>query len=194
MKMVAGSVVAALAASVCCLGPVVAAAIGAGALGAASTQFEPYRPWLLGLTALLLGAAFATTYRRTRACADRGCAPSARPAGRIVLWIAVVLVGLLTAFPYYADWLVREEVGGPAQVVSPQARVVTLNVPEMDCAGCEVGVRVAAGKVDGVTEVKTSSDTRTAEVSFDALKTNAEAIGNAITRGTGFKTSPGLLP
>ena len=48
MKAVVASVVVAAAASVCCIGPVVAAVLGAGVLGAASTRFEPYRPWFLG--------------------------------------------------------------------------------------------------------------------------------------------------
>lgn len=67
-------------------------------------------------------------------------------------------------------------------------QVVTLKVPEMDCAGCEVAVTIAARKVDGVKNVKTNSDARTAEVTFDPSKTNAEAIANAITKRTGFKT------
>lgn len=107
MKTVVGSVVAAVAASVCCVGPVVAAAIGAGALGAASMRLEPYRPWFLGLTVILLGAAFMTTYRREPAtCADGSCAPSSRRTAKIVLWAAVVLAGLLAAFPYYVKWLI----------------------------------------------------------------------------------------
>ncbi len=66
-------------------------------------------------------------------------------------------------------------------------RVVTLNVPDMDCAGCEVGIKIAAGKVNGVKDVKTNSDTRTAAVTYDASKTNPEAIARAITKSTGFK-------
>ena len=107
MKAVVASVVAATAASVCCIGPVVAAVLGAGALGAASKRFEPYRPWLLGLTVVLLGMAFATTYRREpAACGDGSCASSSRRTAKIVLWVAVVLVGMLAAFPYYLEWFV----------------------------------------------------------------------------------------
>ena len=107
MKAVVGAVVSGVAASVCCIGPVLAAAIGAGALGAASTRVEPYRPWLLGLTAVLLGMAFVGTYRRQPAeCSDGSCAPSSQRTARIVLWMAVVLVGLLATFPYYVKWLV----------------------------------------------------------------------------------------
>lgn len=77
-----------------------------------------------------------------------------------------------------------------AQNQKPESstQVVTLKVPDMDCGGCEIGVKIAASKVDGVKDVKTSSDTRTADVRFDPSKTNAEAIANAITKATGFKT------
>ena len=74
-----------------------------------------------------------------------------------------------------------------AQVATHQLEVVTLNVPDMFCAGCEVGVKIAANKIEGVKEVKTDSDKRTADVTFDPLKTTAQAIATAITKGTGFK-------
>lgn len=106
MKAVVASVVAATAASVCCIGPVVAAVLGAGALGAASTRFEPYRPWLLGLTMILLGIGFVSAYRRQPECADDTCAPPTRRRAKIVLWIAVVVAGWLAAFPYYMKWFV----------------------------------------------------------------------------------------
>ena len=75
-----------------------------------------------------------------------------------------------------------------AQAITANSQIVTLKIPKMDCAGCEVGVRIAAGKVDGVTGVKTDSDARSAEVTFDPSKTTAEAIASAITKGTGFDT------
>lgn len=107
MKAVVGSVVAAVAASACCLGPVVFSLVGAGALGAASMRLEPYRPWFLGLTAMLLGMGFVATYRRqSAACSEGTCAPSSRRTARIVLWLAVVFVGLLATFPYYVKWLI----------------------------------------------------------------------------------------
>ena len=78
-----------------------------------------------------------------------------------------------------------------AQNQQPQkpnsTRLVTLKVPDMDCAGCEVGIKIAAGKVNGVKDVKTNSETRTAAVTFDPSKTNPEAIASAITKSTGFK-------
>ena len=104
MKTVVASVVAAAASSVCCIGPVVAAALGAGALGAASTRMEPYRPWFLGVTMVLLGIGFVSAYRREPECADDTCAPTSRRSAKIILWITVGVVGLLAGFPYYMRW------------------------------------------------------------------------------------------
>lgn len=106
MRTVIGSVVAATAASACCLGPVVLSLVGAGALGAAATRLEPYRPYFIGLTVVLLGAAFFATYRPGRAtCGPDGCAPASRRTAKIVLWLVTVVVVLLVAFPYYVNFL-----------------------------------------------------------------------------------------
>ena len=75
-----------------------------------------------------------------------------------------------------------------AQLATHQLEVVTLKVPDMFCAGCEVGVKIAANRIEGVKDVKTDADTRTADVTFDPSKTTAQAIAAAITKGTGFKT------
>jgi len=106
MKAVVASVASAMAASACCIGPVVAAVLGAGAIGAASTRLEPYRPWLLGLTVMLLGVGFRSAYRREPECVDDTCTPTSRGTARVVLWVSVVVVGLLAAFPYYMKWFV----------------------------------------------------------------------------------------
>src|SRR6266853_548096 len=94
-KMTAlGSVVAALAASICCIGPLVAALLGVGSLAAAS-GLQKWRPVLLGVTFALLAVAWYLTYRKpkTEACGE-GAACAAMPAGKggkLVRWTATVL-------------------------------------------------------------------------------------------------------
>lgn len=58
MKSGLGAVLAAIAASACCLGPVAFTALGSGALAAASTNLAVVRPFFLTLSLLLLGAGF----------------------------------------------------------------------------------------------------------------------------------------
>ena len=101
-----GALVAGLAASACCLGPLVLAIVGIG--GAASALvLEPYRPYLLVLTAGFLGLAFYLTYRRPAACGPgEACEmPKANRAGRILLWLVTLVVVLAATFPYYSRYL-----------------------------------------------------------------------------------------
>lgn len=104
----AGSVGTAIAASVCCIGPLVLALLGLGA-GALLLRFAPYRPYFLAASALLLGAAFYLTYRRptTEECEPgKACArPAIRTAQKMVLWIAAVILMLAAASPYLAESL-----------------------------------------------------------------------------------------
>lgn len=119
-----GAVVAATAASACCLGPLVFAALG---LGGAGMWFalEPYRPVLALATVALLALGFVQTYGPlprvgvaassgeplTRALdggADVSCdcpTPTARRAGAGMLWLVTVVALLALAFPYLASFL-----------------------------------------------------------------------------------------
>ncbi len=95
-----GSVLSALLASLCCIGPVVFALIGAGSLGFAAA-FEPYRPYLLALTLLFLGTAFYFTYRKREIqCEDGTCkVKSADKWHKIFLWIAAAFAVIFMFFP-----------------------------------------------------------------------------------------------
>lgn len=106
MKTVIGSIAAAVAASACCLGPVL---VGAGALGAASVRLEPLRPAFLACTGVLVLAGFYVTYRwPSEAACGRGgaCTPASNRRARVLLWAATIIVILLVTFPYYVNWLV----------------------------------------------------------------------------------------
>ena len=104
----AGAVGSAVAASICCFGPLVLAVLGLGG-GALLLKLEPYRPYSLAAAAVFLGAAFFLAYRRgpEEECSPgSSCAvPSNRRRQRIVLWIVTAFVVLAAAFPYYSKWL-----------------------------------------------------------------------------------------
>jgi len=98
------SLIAALAASLCCILPIIFAVAGAGIVGA-SAFFAAWRPYLLGLTFLLLGIGFYFAYRKPERACEPGSAcaiPSVNRKGRIGLWIATAFVILFAAFPYYS--------------------------------------------------------------------------------------------
>ena len=86
--------IAAIASSIatisCCLPLGFAAALGAGA---ASALFTTLRPWLLGLSVVLLGFGF-WQQRQAKTCSVRG-----RVIGNLFLWFAVVVVIAMVLFP-----------------------------------------------------------------------------------------------
>ncbi len=109
---IGGAVAAAFASSLCCLGPLLFAALGVGGAGLL-VKLEAYRPYLAALTLALLGAGFYLTYRRPRlapATAAEGPAcdcelPRANRFGRVMLWVAATFVAGFLAFPYLAQIL-----------------------------------------------------------------------------------------
>ena len=79
-----------IATMACCLPIGFAAALGTGA---ASAFFVKFRPWLLGLSVLLVGVGFWQQYR-AKQCAARGGV-----IGTVLLWAAVVVVLGMVLFP-----------------------------------------------------------------------------------------------
>ena len=105
----AGGVLGAVAASSCCIVPLVLFGFGvSGAWIGNLTALAPYQPIFVAVTLGFLAGGFWTMYRKPRAAATNGsrCAPpAARRFVEIVLWSAAVLVAAAMAFPYVAPWL-----------------------------------------------------------------------------------------
>lgn len=100
----AAGVLAALGASACCAGPLILLSLGIGGGWAARLiAFEPYSPFLRGLTLLFLGLAFYKLYVRPRACVQAEACATARVIRnqRIIFWAVAVPVTLLLMFPFF---------------------------------------------------------------------------------------------
>lgn len=101
----AGGVLGALAASSCCIAPLVLFTLGIGGAWIGNlTALEPYQPIFFAATAGFLGGGYYLVYRRPKVvCIDGTCAPVL--PSRIVkaaLWAATVLVLAAVAFRYLA--------------------------------------------------------------------------------------------
>lgn len=96
------SALAALGASVCCVGPLVLLSLGiSGAWIGHLTAMEPYRPYFIALTLAFLGLAFRRLYLIPAAC-EPGTScfdPRTRRRQRLVFWIVAVLLLALLAVP-----------------------------------------------------------------------------------------------
>jgi len=95
---------AAIGASVCCIGPLVLLALGIGGTWISYlTAFEPYQPIFITITLVFLFLSFRKLYILPRQCADGdSCAlTSVLRNQRIIFWLVTVLLIALLTFPYY---------------------------------------------------------------------------------------------
>jgi hypothetical protein len=85
-----GAILSSLASLSCCVPLGFPAALGAGA---ASAFLTTLRPWLLGLSVVLIGLGFWQQRRATQ------CALKGRVVGQVLLWVAVAVVLGMILFP-----------------------------------------------------------------------------------------------
>src|SRR5258708_25309726 len=134
-----GSVLAAIAASLCCIGPLVAVLLGASGF-AASAVFEKWRPVFLGVTFTLLALAWYLTYRKLKAVCEAGSACATKPVAKwnkVVLWFATGVVLVTATFPSLSSAIVRgAQSNAPVVVADENSAVLKVKIPSMDCAGC----------------------------------------------------------
>ncbi|MBT2333216.1 mercury transporter MerT [Variovorax paradoxus] len=102
-----GAALAAIGASICCVGPLVLLALGVGGTWVGNlTAMAPYRPVFIGLTLLFLGLTFRRLYLVHPVCVPG--APCADPVmvkrQRITFWVAVGLLSGLLAVPQLAQF------------------------------------------------------------------------------------------
>jgi mercuric ion transport protein len=189
-----GSALSAVAASLCCIGPLVAVMIGASGFAAAGL-FAPWRPLFLTATVILLAAAWYLTYRSPKEdhCSRERCQRSAVAKwNKVVLWLATGLVIAIAAFPTYSGAAARLLVPvGTSESDPNQVKLATLQVsiPSMDCMACEAGIEAKLKKQNGIQSAQVDFATKTAVIHFDPGKLSPEKV-SALIDETGFKAEP----
>ncbi len=101
-----GGVLGALAASSCCLLPLVLFSVGVGGAWIGNlTVLAPYQPVFAAFTIAVLGVGFWRVYGPRRACAEgEACArPMPNRSVKAGLWLATALIAVALAFPYLAS-------------------------------------------------------------------------------------------
>lgn len=187
-----GSILAAVTASLCCIGPLVAVALGAGGF-AASAVFEKWRPVFLGVTFALIALAWYFTYRKPKAVCEEGSICATKPVSKlnkVVLWFATGVVLVTAAFPSLSSAILRgTQSNAPIAVTDANSAVLKVKIPSMDCAACALNIQTILKKQAGVQQAQVNFDTKEAAVQYDATKITPEKIITAIDQ-TGFKAEP----
>ncbi len=210
-----GAIVAAFAASLCCIAPLVFVLLGMGSLGMAAI-FEPFRPYLMGGAVLLLALGYYWIYFKSEKSAS--CAPGeaceTKPvsrASRLGLWFATFAVILFALTPYITasmanrigtkepiivkgddDCCLPNKTSKTNNAASTDNQLpanlkrVTFTVTGMTCVTCEPAIRIALEKTAGVKRADVSYERGNAIVDYDPNETNPEKLRDVIN-GTGYK-------
>lgn len=183
-----GGVLAGIAASLCCIGPLLSLTLGLGSF-AASAWFAQWRAVFLGITFVLLGLAWYFTYRRPKAdCADGSCARPPGKVARLSLWLGTLVA--LAAAVYPSLPAANHQIN--AAVVAASDAKLTVLVPSMDCPPCAKGIEASLSRAPGVKQAAVDYDTKTAVLIYDPAVTSRDQL-LALIDANGFPAERSTL-
>ena len=184
-------ILAAIAASLCCITPLLAFLGGASGLASSFSWVEPYRPYLIGLTVLVFAIAWYQKIKSLKQI-DCDCEADNKKSfwqSKLFLGIVTVIATLLLAFPFYAKIFYPKPQETKVIVVDKNnIQTVQLNISGMDCEGCTAHINSKLSKVNGVIEANTSYKNANAIVKFNNSKISIDSIAKAVN-SIGYKVT-----
>lgn len=196
-KLIGTSLLTAIAASLCCMTPVLALIAGTSGIASTFSWIEPFRPYLIGLTILVLGFAWYQKLKPQKEI-DCECETDDLPAGKAgktkfiqsktFLGIVTAFAIVMLAFPYYSGIFYPNTDKQIIVVDESDIKTTEFKISGMTCASCEEHVNHEVNKLNGIISSKASYENRNAIIEFDKTKTNETEIEKAIN-STGYKVT-----
>ena len=189
-KLIGTGLLTAIAASLCCITPVLALIAGTSGLASTFYWLEPFRPYFIGLTILVLGFAWYQKLKPKKQI-DCTCETEEKPKfiqSKMFLGIVTAFAIVMLAFPYYAHIFYPKTEKQIIVVDKSNVQTVEFSISGMTCAGCEEHVNHEVNKLSGIIKSTVSYENGNAIVEFDNSKTNIAEIEKAIN-GTGYSVT-----
>ena len=188
VKLIGTGIFSAIAASLCCITPVLALIAGSGSIASSFSWIEPARPYLIGITVAILGFAWYQKLK-PRAKDDCGCAVDEKPKffqSKTFLLIVTLFAALMISFPSYAKFFFPKNEKTVIEAEKANIQIVELAIKGMSCEACEAEVNHEIYKLPGILESTVSYKNKNAIVKFDVSKTTVKKITDAIN-ATGYE-------
>lgn len=185
-KIAGVGLLTAIAASLCCITPVIALVAGTSGMASTFSWMEPARPYLIGFTILTLGFAWYQKLKPQKEV-DCNCETDEKKSfmqSKLFLVIITVFAAVMLTFPYYSHVFYDNEVSGTS-INAEHAQKSEFTIDGMTCESCEEHVTHEILQLEGIGTVDVSYDKGNAVVEFDKNKTNENEITKAIN-STGY--------
>jgi len=185
-KAIIGSgIVAAIASSLCCIVPLLA--LIAGGVGAATNLSwpEPFRPYLIGFTILVLGFAWYQKLKPQKDC----CINQKTNFMETKSFLTIVTIFALSmlSFPSFSGNFYNNT---PIEhsAITDSSKVV-LNIEGMTCGGCESQINSVLNKTEGVISCNASYKDASVTIIYDKEVTDSDGLIKIISKKTRFNVT-----
>ena len=189
-KLIGAGLLTAITASLCCITPVLALIAGTSGIASTFSWIEPFRPYLIGLTILVLGFAWYQKIKPQKEI-DCECETDEKPKfiqSKKFLGIVTVFAIVMLGFPYYSGIFYPNTEKQVIVVDKSDIKTTEFKISGMTCASCEEHVNHEVNKLNGIVNSKASYENGNAIIGYDKSKTNAMEIERAIN-STGYKVT-----
>lgn len=189
-KLIGAGLLTAIAASLCCITPVLALVAGTSGLASTFSWLEPFRPYFIGLTILVLGFAWYQKLKPKKQI-DCNCETEEKPKfiqSKMFLGIVTAFAIVMLAFPYYSSIFYPKKEKQIIVVDKSNIKKVEFTISGMTCESCGEHVNHEVNKLTGIISSNASYENGNAIVEFDNSKTNISEIEKAIN-STGYSVA-----
>ncbi len=193
-KILFTGILTAIGASLCCVMPVLAIVSGASGLASTFSWMEPFRPYLIGLTILVLAYAWYNKLKPQNEV-DCGCdeaSSSSFTKGKTFLGLVTFFAIAMLAFPYYSFLFFQDEPTKTIVVQSHHIQTLKVDIEGMTCDACEQHVNHAVNQLEGIVQIQTSYKEANSNIQFDSSRVDIKDILTAI-ESTGYKTTQSTI-
>ncbi len=187
-KIIGIGLFSAVTASMCCITPVLALLAGTSGMASSFSWLEPFRPYFIGITVLMLGFAW---FKKVKPSKDVSCACDTNKKWKFIetksfLALISVFAIMMILFPSYADVFYPRSNKEVVVIRESNIKTAEFEIEGMTCNSCAEHVKFEVNKLEGVINASASYENKNAIVQFDNSKATLSQIKNAIN-GTGYK-------
>src|SRR5437879_1618121 len=184
MKAKPAGILSTLLASICCVGPLLLVAIGLGSGAAFVGRYHWF--FLIGGMAVLTWA--WAKYLREKTVCD--CEHKAMGGQRSAIVTLLITTALVIGFAglNISRYVFGSVPPGAESRLPNGLSCVVLSVDGLSCVACEIPVRHALRRIDGVKAIYVRAGTKTATGEYEPVKKTPEQLVAAIN-STGYRAS-----
>jgi copper chaperone CopZ len=187
-KLISTTIIAATVASLCCITPILALIAGTTGFASTFSWIEPFRPYLIAFTILVLLLAWYQKFKSQKQEIDCDCEEERAKVinSKKFLLFVTLFAGLMLSFPYYSQIFYPNTSKVVDYVKESNISEVEYNIKGMTCSGCEAHIESEVNKIEGIILVKANHEIGNTFVKYDKTKVANNEIKDAVKK-TGYK-------